>query len=350
MVRSRTIIATPPGATIKEQLDDRKMSQKELSARMEMSEKHISRLINGEVQLTPDVALRLESVLGLPASFWCNLESIYREKLLRIKAENELDEDIEIIKSIPYNEMVKQGWIEPTRKLADRVFNLRKFFEVVRLGNLNGSFMPRIAARKLGNSRKSDYALLVSAQKAKIDARSIQTAPISIERLKRILPMIRSMTTQDPSVFYSNLCQELANCGVALVLLPHIGGSYLHGTTFMDGAKIVIGMTVRGKDADRFWFSLFHEIGHIVLGHLVRNTDDESEIELEADTFAKSTLIPDEAFNELTASGSFTRKSISDFAVRVGIDAGIVVGRLQKEGFLNYRDYNDLKTKYEMIA
>ena len=62
MVRSRSYIATPPGATIKEQLNDRGMSQKEFAARMDMSEKHISKIINGEVQLTPETAVRLEMV------------------------------------------------------------------------------------------------------------------------------------------------------------------------------------------------------------------------------------------------------------------------------------------------
>lgn len=91
MVRSRSFIATPPGATIREQLNERGMSQKEFAARMDMSEKHISRLINGEVQLTPEVAIRLEMVLGVPAKFWNNLETIYREKLLKVKLENSMD-------------------------------------------------------------------------------------------------------------------------------------------------------------------------------------------------------------------------------------------------------------------
>ena len=73
MVKSRSFIATPPGATIKEQLLDRGLSQKEFAVRMGMSEKHISKLINGEVQLTPDVAVRLEMVLGVPAKFWNKL-------------------------------------------------------------------------------------------------------------------------------------------------------------------------------------------------------------------------------------------------------------------------------------
>ena len=91
MKRSRSYIATPPGATIKEQLTDRGMSQKEFAARMDMSEKHISRLINGEVMLTAEVAVRLEMVLGLPAHFWNNLESIYREKLQKIQEENAIE-------------------------------------------------------------------------------------------------------------------------------------------------------------------------------------------------------------------------------------------------------------------
>lgn len=87
MMRSKTFIATPPGYTIKEQLDDRGLTQKEFALRMEMSEKHISKLINGEVLLTTDVALRLEMVLGINAQIWLNLETIYREKLAKIKTE-----------------------------------------------------------------------------------------------------------------------------------------------------------------------------------------------------------------------------------------------------------------------
>ena len=93
MVRSRSYIATPPGATIKEQLNDREMSQKEFAARMDMSEKHISKLINGEVKLIPEVAVRLEMVLGVPAKFWNNLEAVYREKLLKVESENTMDDD-----------------------------------------------------------------------------------------------------------------------------------------------------------------------------------------------------------------------------------------------------------------
>lgn len=109
MVKSRSFIATPPGATIKEQLTYSCMSQKEFAARMDMSEKHISKLINGEVQLTPDMAVKLEVVLGVPAKFWNKLESTYREKLVKANAENDMDADKELAKEtlIPTEESKK---------------------------------------------------------------------------------------------------------------------------------------------------------------------------------------------------------------------------------------------------
>ena len=101
MVRSRSYIATPPGATIKEQLHDRGMNQKEFASRMDISEKHISKLINGDVQLMPEMAVRLEMVLGVPARFWNNLEAIYREKLVKAEVENTMAADVELAKKFP---------------------------------------------------------------------------------------------------------------------------------------------------------------------------------------------------------------------------------------------------------
>lgn len=348
MARSKTTIATPPGATIKEQLIDRGMSQKEFAARMEMSEKHISRLVNGEVQLTPDVAMRLEMVLGLPARFWLNLEVIYREKLSKVKAENEMDADEDIAKHLPYNEMAANGWVSKTTEKIERVQNLRKFFEVVRLGLLMENSIPGMACRRQAITEKSDYALISWAQKAKIEARNIHTAPIDLGALQRSTSVIRSMTRKSPDEFCPELVSVLAKCGVALVFLPHIGGSFLHGATFYDGNKIVVGLTVRGKDADKFWFSLFHEIAHIVLGHISQSNGTTDADEEAANRYARDTLIPKDAFDAFVTTNNFTKDSMSAFSNRIGIDVGIVVGRLQKEGCIQYNWHNDLKTKYEI--
>jgi HTH-type transcriptional regulator/antitoxin HigA len=257
MLHSKSVVTVPPGATIREQLDTRGMNQKEFAKRMGMTEKHISHLINGKVELTQEVALRLESVLGLPASFWNNLESLYREKIARIRAEREMERDEIIARQIPYSKIAKLGWVPATKNIGEKVIHLRAFFEVAQLNLLCNLQVPGIAYRKMGENATSDYALAVWAQKARLEARSVEVSPICISALKESIAAIRALTIESPEVFCIKLRELLSDCGFAIVFLPHIGGSFLHGASFMDGNHIVVGVTVRGKDADRFWFAFF---------------------------------------------------------------------------------------------
>lgn len=350
MVRSRSYIATPPGATIKEQLNDRGMSQKEFAARMDMSEKHISRLINGDVQLTPETAVKLEMVLGVPAKFWNNLEAIYREKIIKAEAESAMDADVEIAKQFPYSEMAKLGWVPETRKAKEKVINLRRYFEVVELSLLGSVQITRIACRRLAITEKSDLALMAWAQEAKIRARSIQTAPINIKRLISAMSELRKMTALKPKEFCPKIKKCLADCGIALVFLPHLKGSFLQGASFMDGNKIVVGLTARGKYADKFWFSLFHELAHIVLGHVGQPNEISEEDEKAADKWSGDTLIISEDFEAFREDRDYSERSVLQFAKEQEIAPGIVVGRMQMEGMIQYNMLNNLKEKYEITV
>ncbi|MBQ4429485.1 MAG: helix-turn-helix domain-containing protein [Clostridia bacterium] len=351
MTRSRSFIATPPGETIKEQLESRCMSQKEFASRMGMSEKHISKLINGDVQLTQEVAYKLEMVLGIPARFWNNLEALYREKLAKVEAENEMEQDIELSKRFPYKEMAQFGWVPQSSDSKEKVIALRKFFETITLDAVfSKGLSPRIACRRQSVSDKSDYALMAWAQEAKLEARNIPVSPINYKGLDSTLHSIRAMTVDDPEVFCPKLVSMMADCGIALVFLPLLCGSYLHGATFYDGKKIVIGLTVRGKDADKFWFSLFHEVGHILLGHLNKWDDLSDDDEDAANVFARDNLISPSSYNEFTGMRDYSKSAIIAFANKEGLSPGIVVGRLQKDGFIPFSRYHDLKTKYELTV
>lgn len=283
---------------------------------------------------------------------FCRCQRLFLALFLAvIYAENAMDADKEIAKKFPYSEMSKNAWLPNTCATDERVINLRKFFEVVQLSKLsNENLLPCVACRRLSITEKSDFALIAWVQEAKIEARRVQTMPVDLKELTRQLPTIRTMTTKDPAVFCPELCELLANCGIAIVFLPHIGGSFLHGATFNDNSKIVMGLTVRGKDADKFWFSLFHEIGHILLGHLNRRSEIDDAAEREADFFARDILIPQDKFNSFVAQHNFSQDAIVSFANAVGIAPGIVVERLQKEGYLNFGWCNNLKEKYEITA
>lgn len=345
---SKHTIAIPPGATIREQIENRGMKQKEFALRMDLSEKHISRLINGQVELTHDVALRLESVFGAPASFWNNLEVIYREKLARIGLEEDMERDIEIIKAFPYSKIAALGWIEKTRNAQEKVIHLRRFFEVAKLYLLDSLRIPGIAYRKTGVNTLSDYSLAIWSQKARLEARNYSVAPINISKLKKEMPKIRDLTTKSPDFFCEKLVEKLASCGIALVFLPHIGGSFLHGATFYEGNKIVMGLTVRGKYADKFWFSLFHELHHVISGHIINVGETTMEEENDADCFAKDFLISPDDYNDFILNLCYSKDCIIYFANKIGISPGIVLGRLQKENYIPYDRYNEIKEKYEI--
>lgn len=281
MTNSRTYIAIPPGATVKEQLLNRGMSQKEFALRMDMSEKHISKFLNGDVILTTDMASRLEMVLGLPARFWNNLESIYREKLQLIKEENEMDEDKELIENYPYSQMAKLEWVETSENPLVKVKELRKFFEVVKLSIIDNNLLPGIVYKKYDTNNGNYYSLIIWAQKAKLEARNIKTKPINIDGIKDVIPSI--LNTEPNSVV-----ELLAEYGVALVVLPKFNNTKVHGATFLDNKKIVIALI---DDDDNFYSNLFHEIGHILLGHINKDYIPDGNEERDAEAFSKSVLM-----------------------------------------------------------
>ena len=75
---------TEPGDVLLETTEGLGITQKELAARTGFTAKHINQLIRGVARISPETALRLEKVTGVPASFWNHLETKYQERKARI--------------------------------------------------------------------------------------------------------------------------------------------------------------------------------------------------------------------------------------------------------------------------
>jgi HTH-type transcriptional regulator / antitoxin HigA len=348
-------LAIPPGEFLLEVIEDLSMTQAELARRMARPVQAINEIIQGNKEITADTALQLEKVVDVPAHLWLNLESEYRLILARASEHQVLEAQLELLPEFPYAELVKYGLVKKMREAVDKVRELLKFFGVATLQAVQTMTIQKAAFRQLGGEKTSSYALAAWLRWGEIHAAEIEVAPFDLDALKTLVQEIRAMTAQNPQESLPRLKERLAACGVVLKIAPHFSKTYAHGATFWMGDKAVVMMSIRGKWADVFWFSLLHELAHVIL-HGKRdvfiedkNIRDErtQEREKQADEFAANILIPPYRYREFINARDFSSVAVRVFAVSIDVATGVVVGRLQHEKHLNYTQLTNLRAKYE---
>ncbi|EGQ7853135.1 HigA family addiction module antitoxin [Vibrio vulnificus] len=342
-------LAIPPGEYLEEVLDDLELSQAELARRMGRPPQAINEIIKGEKAITPDTAIQLEQVVGVPAEFWNNLESEYRLVLAKEQEMLKAQQETEAVSKFPYLEMSKLGLVKKTRNAIEKVKELQKFFGVSSLFNIENVKEYSPAFRLCEKDTISREAIAAWLRTGHLLASEQNVADFDKNTLKNKIENIRLLSLEsDPNVMLCSLKQLLADCGVALVIIPHYPKTYVTGATFWYGKnKPVIMMSMRGSWGDIFWFSLMHELAHILL-HDKRITfieggsisEDYKVQEEEADTFSQETLIPKRLYDAFISKYDFSPTSIEIFAKSIAIHPGIVTGRLQHDKHLSHLQHH----------
>ncbi len=340
-------VAIAPGETIKENMIFLGMNQIELAARLGITQKHLSNIINGNAPITYETALKLETVLGASAQFWINLETNYQLNQVRLKALEELDKDLEILKRIPYKIMSKNGWLEETKNRKERVLQCRNFFGVANLSAVQPSY--DVAFRKHKALKNiSDYGIYSWLRKAEIEGLRIDVERFDRIKLKGLIPVFRSLTLEQPEVFYPKIVKLCAECGIALVVVKYIPNTSICGATMWRRDKAILALSNKGKRADIFWFTFFHELAHILLRqgqefHISYNEEDEADYE------AMNYLISKKDYEIFIGEYKYRFKSeILSYSNKLGIAPSILVGRLQHDGYLEPHHHNDLRPLFEL--
>jgi HTH-type transcriptional regulator/antitoxin HigA len=264
-------LAIPPGEYLEEVIGELGMTKDELAQRMGRPATKLSPIFKGEKSITPETALQLEKVVGVPAHVWMGLEAEYRLTLARqehVQEEENLRKETELIAQYPYNDLVKAGEIAKHTKPVEKVRALQGFFGVTSLSKIPElqRYQPAFRCSKSTRGERTPEAVAAWLRMGERRAQKITCSSYNKDRLHTLLPKLRSFTLQQPETFQQQLISALADCGIALVICPHFSKTMTHGATFWLGReKAVLMLTIRGKWADIFWFSLFHEIGHILL-------------------------------------------------------------------------------------
>lgn len=352
---------SPPGDTIMDAIEERDWTQSQLAERLGYTEKHVSLLINAKVPITEESAQKLSRVIGSTPEFWLRREAQYRAQLVQIEERERLQSWVPWLDRLPVKDLMKQGAIAKRRLDAKNkpeiVKELLQLFGVASPDNWETCYeQKQVAFRRTRKEQSNVGAISAWLRLGEIEAEKADVPKYNKAKFEKAVQEIRKLTVLSQVEFMPQM-QHLCNeAGVILAIVPAISCAYTSGVArWLNPHKAVIQLSLYGKQNDRFWFTFFHEAAHILLhdkkdiflddsGHGDRL---ESQQEDEANAWAREFLIPSEYESELSTLRS--REDVIDFAERVGIHAGIVVGRLQYDKVIDHNSkLNALKVGLDL--
>ncbi|MBR0225950.1 MAG: hypothetical protein IJL92_07835 [Thermoguttaceae bacterium] len=337
-----------PGDLLLFEITKRGMKQKELAIRTGMSEKHVSTVINGAKTISASFARRLDIALGAESGTWSKHQADYDIYMAQLEEENGItDEENKVFKGM--KDIV--AYFIGARLMSNNCGNAEKILQLRTILCVNSlTVIPQITYNaayraQVKTSTAVDPYILFAWQRM-CELRTEKTeieAQFSSKKLVKYIPKIKEqMFELDPNVMIKQLKTIFAVCGVAFDVVPHFRGAPVQGfIKQIDNEKVILCVTIRGKGADKFWFSLFHEVGHLINGDFHTRFVDfdtvKTEMEDKADNFARDTLLDPFLYKSFIKSGKYhDLDNIKRFSKIAGVPHWVVIGRLHKDEWLDW--------------
>jgi HTH-type transcriptional regulator / antitoxin HigA len=344
-----------PGYFIQEQMDLREWTQEDMVEITGISLKHINKILQDKQPITLETARILSEVFNTSAQYWVNLDSGYRlwkESGISLK---EVEADIRsmIYERMPVRDMVKKGWIKPFMNIEELKTETLRFWgwtdlDFTRLDNVSMECYTRksIAFQQFNVS----YAL-TWYQMARKCAESLPRKEYNKDALSELYDKLYHYTAETNGI--EHFLEELEGCGVLFFVLPHLQKTYLDGAAFLSGKNPVIVYTGRHKRIDNFWFTVAHEIAHI-LKHLNESSQfilddlkdgEENDIEKEANALASGKLRHKEISDYLNPYLNYLSTSrVEECSTKYEVHPSIIIGKLTFDKKVSYKNlylFND---------
>lgn len=339
-------IAFHPGETLAEKLEELGMGPKEFAIRTGKPEKTVIAILKGKSSITPEMAVQFEHVLKIPAHFWLNMQRNYDEYIAREERQELLAESTDWARNFPIADMVKKGWLPAKTTIQEKTAELLAFFGFSSHNAWEDYYFNqqlKVAFRISLAHTKEPYAISAWLRKGELQAAELPTKPYVEKDFKEALPEIKSIMAKHPDNFFKQLQQVCLEAGVKVVHTPCINKAPINGSTRWINDTPLIQLTGRYKRNDSFWFTFFHEAGHILLHGKkdifledVDYSDKDIEKEKEADNFAIKWTLSKEEQEEILKRFRITEDDVIEFAKKFNTHPAIIIGRLQHEGLVPY--------------
>jgi Zn-dependent peptidase ImmA (M78 family) len=274
----------------------------------------------------------------------------YREIITIQQERQRLKSSVGWLKKLPISDLVRRGYLRRCQDEESQVAAALQFFGVSSTDAWERLWTaPDVAFRRSPAFVASPGAVAAWLRVGEIKGQEIQCRPFNRALFKSNLDIIRSMTMDDPGDIKKNLVKICKSSGIAVVFVAELPKTHLGGATqWLSPEKALIQLSCRHKSDDHFWFTFFHESGHILLHGKKdvfiedQNGSNDAQ-EREADAFASQTLVPPAKMKAFLDEWAGHEATLVRFAKSLGIAAGIVVGHLQHQGVIGYHQFTNLR-------
>lgn len=345
---------SPPGHTIISIIEERELTLEQFANNIGRSINIAQKILDGTHIIDQDLARQLARTLGASESFWLAREYDYRSYVSPPR-NTQINNLTELLAKLPINDMQKFGWIEKTRSVEDKVSECLAFFGVSSLAQWQGRYehaFLQAAYRSSATHPSCEVSTSAWLRQGELETQGDEVATWSPEVLAHYISNFRRLTWyKSPDLFLPKLKELLSHAGVKFAIVRTPKGCSASGAVriLSDGTPH-IQLSFRYLSDDQFWFTLFHEIAHLILHFdkmpfFENSHQGEEKYELEANEFATKVIVPMQYREELLSLGG-SRFPIIGFAKKIGIAPGLVVGQLQHEGIIGFNQMQHLKRRY----
>jgi len=335
-----------PGQTLAEKLEEMEMPLIEFALRTGKPEKTIIAVLKGDSSITPDMAVQFENVTKIPANFWMNFQRAYDEYIARLKRQTVIQEAVSWAKLFPLNDMIHKGWLPQVTGNQEKAMEMLAFFGFSNHTAWEDYYCKqqlKVAFRISLAQTNEPYAISAWLRKGELQAAELLAQPYAEKKFKEALPKLKSIMARHPKNFFNQLQSICLKAGVKVVHTPCIKKAPISGATRWLNDTPFIQLSGRYNRNDSFWFTFFHEVGHILLHgkkdiflEKVAYSDKDLEKEREADEFACKWTLTEEEESTILSAAPLNNHLIKNFAKQFNTHPAIIIGRLQHKKRIPY--------------
>jgi HTH-type transcriptional regulator / antitoxin HigA len=328
-----------PGQLIEALLAERAWNNRILAAVLEVEETGISKLISSKKAVTPEVAISLEEVFGVPAERFLELQrSLDLAKARIVTIPNPARaERAQVFAELPVAELIKRQWIkvDDIRDLGAVDKALCTLFEGQSPSQIART---RYAAKKTSAGEQASSAQLAWLYRVRQIAKELLVPKFEEASVRAAIPRLQALLSAPEEA--RHVPRILQECGVRFVIVEALKSSKIDGVClWLDDRSPVIGMTMRFDRMDNFWFVLRHELEHVLQDH--GKVEPSLDVDLNGDVVEDEEKLANAAASEFCAPkariDSFIKRKAPIFPERdflglakvLGVHPALVAGQIQ---------------------